>query len=164
LRGYIQSTSGKFLINLRVENPEDRLQVRTLNQQAFNQPVEADLVDKLRQTCSEYLSLVAEDGNLIVGHILFTPVVIEGAGRNLKGMGLAPMAVMPDRQRQGIGSMLVRRGVQILHDQGCPLVVVLGHPQYYLRFGSSRLKVSGFDRKNMDRPRAKAGQQGANQC
>jgi putative acetyltransferase len=123
------------MITIRIENQEDIFQVRTLNEQAFEQPGEANIVDTLRQTCPEYLSLVAEDGTIIVGHILFTPVVIEDSGRKVQGMGLAPMAVSPDRQRQGIGSLLVRGGLRILRDQGCPFVIVLGHPGYYPRFG-----------------------------
>jgi putative acetyltransferase len=70
-----------------------------------------------------------------VGHILFTPVAIEHAGRRVLGMGLAPMAVLPERQRQGLGSELVRRGLEILRERGCPFVVVVGHPEYYPRFG-----------------------------
>ncbi|MBU2623130.1 MAG: N-acetyltransferase, partial [Proteobacteria bacterium] len=102
---------------------------------AFEQPVEADIVDKLRQACPDFISLVAEDGKIIVGHILFTPVVIEESERKLQGMGLAPMAVMPERQRQGIGTKLIKRGLELLKEQGCPFVVVLGHPEYYPRFG-----------------------------
>jgi putative acetyltransferase len=96
--------------------------------------VEANLVDTLRGVCTESLSFVAEDDS-VVGHILFTPVVIESAGRKIFGMGLAPMAVRPDRQRQGIGSQLVTRGLDILRERGCPFVVVVGHPEYYPRFG-----------------------------
>jgi putative acetyltransferase len=126
------------VIDIRVERQEDRSQVRMLNELAFEQPVEADLIEKLRQTCPAFLSLVAEDGKIIVGHILFTPVLIEASGRNVEGMGLAPMAVMPDRQRQGIGSMLAKRGLEMLHEQRCPYVIVLGHPEYYPRFGFER--------------------------
>jgi putative acetyltransferase len=78
--------------------------------------------------------LVAED-DVVVGHILFTPVVIESGQRRVAGMGLAPMAVLPGRQREGIGSQLVKRGLDILRERGCPFVVVLGHPEYYPRFG-----------------------------
>ena len=123
------------MINIRIESQEDIRQVRILNEQAFEQPAEANVVDKLRQNCPEYLSLVAEDGKSIVGHILFTPAVIEDTTQRIKGVGLAPMAVMPDRQKQGIGSSLVERGLEILRKQGCPFIVVLGHPEYYPRFG-----------------------------
>jgi putative acetyltransferase len=118
---------------IRLERPEDSSQIRHVNELAFGQPAEADVVDKLRKACTEALSLVAEDGGAIVGHILFTPVVVEG--RLALGMGLAPMAVLPDRQRQGIGSQLVRRGLDNLRERGCPFVVVVGHPEYYPRFG-----------------------------
>jgi putative acetyltransferase len=74
----------------------------------------------------------------VVGHILFTPVVVESGARSVLGMGLAPMAVLPDRQRQGIGSELVRRGLDILRERRCPFVVVVGHPEYYPRFGFER--------------------------
>jgi putative acetyltransferase len=87
--------------------------------------------------------LVAED-DTIVGHVLFTPVVVESAGRRVLGMGLAPIAVLPDRQRQGIGSQLVRRGLDILLERGCPFVVVVGHPEYYPRFGFERASARGL--------------------
>ena len=122
------------MITIRPERPEDVSQVRHVNELAFGQSAEADLVDRLRQACTDTLSLVAED-DAVVGHILFTPVVVESAGRQVLGTGLAPMAVLPDRQRQGIGSQLVRRGLDILRERGCPFVVVVGHPEYYPRFG-----------------------------
>ena len=121
-------------MTIRPERSEDASRVRHVNELAFGQPMEADLVERLRQACTDSLSLVAED-DAVVGHILFTPVVIESAERRVLGMGLAPMAVLPGRQRQGIGSQLVRRGLDILHERGCPFVVVVGHPEYYQRFG-----------------------------
>jgi putative acetyltransferase len=123
-----------YVITIRPETPADAFRVRQVNELAFGQPLEADLVDKLRQTCEDSLSLVAEDAD-VVGHILFTPVVIEQPSRHVVGMGLAPMAVRPDRQRQGIGGQLVRRGLDILRERRCPFVVVVGHPEYYPRFG-----------------------------
>jgi putative acetyltransferase len=133
---------------IRPERPEDSPRIRQINELAFGKPAEADLVERLRQACADALSLVAEDG-VVVGHILFTPVVIEGDGQRIVGMGLAPMAVLPDRQRQGIGSQLVRRGLDILRQRGCPFVVVVGHPEYYPRFGfapaSRRALVSQWD-------------------
>jgi putative acetyltransferase len=122
------------VLTIRIERPEDASPVRLVNQLAFGQPVEADLVERLRQAGTDSLSLVAED-DMVVGHILFTSVVIESAGRRVLGLGLAPMAVVPDRQRQGIGSQLVKRGLAILRERGCPFVVVVGHPDYYPRFG-----------------------------
>ncbi|MHC4913213.1 MAG: GNAT family N-acetyltransferase [Planctomycetota bacterium] len=132
------------MVNIRIESQEDVHQVHILNEQAFEQPAEANIVDKLRQKCPEYLSLVAEDGKNIVGHILFTPVVIEDTHRKIQGMGLAPMAVIPERQKQGIGSRLVEKGLKILKKQNCPFVIVLGHPEYYPRFGFERASTYGL--------------------
>jgi putative acetyltransferase len=141
------------MIEVRVERPQDVSQVHTVNERAFARPAEADLVDELRRAFGDFLSLVAEDDEAqddeVVGHILFTPAVIgpaaiEGPGRSITGMGLAPMAVMPDRQRQGIGLALVKRGLEILRERGCPFVVVLGHPNYYPRFGFERASTHGL--------------------
>ena len=131
------------MITIRPERSEDASRVRHINELAFGQPTEADLVEKLRQACTNSLSLVAED-DTVVGHILFTPVVVESAGRRVLGMGLAPMAVLPDRQRQGIGSQLVRRGLDILRERHCPFVVLVGHPEYYPRFGFEPCSMHGL--------------------
>src|SRR5229473_3960586 len=130
-------------MTIRPERPEDASRVRHVNELAFGQSAEADLVQRLQQACTDSLSLVAED-DAVVGHILFTPVVVESAGRRVVGMGLAPMAVLPDRQRQGIGSQLVRRGLAILHEGRCPFVVVVGHPEYYPRFGFEPASMRGL--------------------
>lgn len=131
------------MITIRPERPEDASRVRHVNELAFGQLAEADLVERLRRACTDSLSLVAVD-DTVVGHILFTLVVVESAGRRVLGMGLAPMAVLPDRQRQGIGSQLVRRGLDILRERGCPFVVVLGHPEYYPRFGFEPASTHGL--------------------
>ena len=81
------------------------------------------------------LSLIALHGDQLIGHILFSPATIEGDHRVLEGMGLAPMSVLPDYQRKGIGSKLVRSGMDILEKNSCPFIIVLGHPHYYPRFG-----------------------------
>lgn len=124
------------MIRIRTEETKDIPQVRKINEQAFETLVEANIVDRLRQTCPNSLSLVAEDGNDIIGHILFSPAVITTPeGEKIEGMGLAPMAVAPARQRQGIGSQLVNRGIEILRKRGCLFIIVIGHPEYYPRFG-----------------------------
>lgn len=122
------------MTTIRPEESDDASQVRHVHERAFGTPAEANLVDTLRQSGGEALSLVAEDGS-VVGHILFTSVVIDGTEEPVVGMGLAPMAVLPERQRQGIGSQLVRHGLELLRERGCPFVVVVGHPEYYPRFG-----------------------------
>jgi len=122
-------------IRIRAERPGDIPAVRVVNGRAFEQFVEADLVDRLRAECPEAISLVAESEDQIVGHILFTPALLPGEGETLQGMGLAPMAVLPEHQREGIGSRLVEAGLHILREQSCPFVIVLGHPKYYPRFG-----------------------------
>jgi putative acetyltransferase len=130
-------------MTIRPERAADTPEVRRVHELAFGQPLEADLVDRLREACADALSLVAED-HVVVGHILFTPVIVQSAARRVLGMGLAPMAVLPDRQRQGIGSQLVTRGLDILRERGCPFVVVVGHPEYYPRFGFERASTHGL--------------------
>ncbi|HEY7180006.1 MAG TPA: N-acetyltransferase [Blastocatellia bacterium] len=122
-------------MTVRPEKPEDVPAIRVVNEQAFGRPAEADLVDALRRNGKATLSLVAEDNACIVGHILFSPVTIQSNETELIGIGLAPLAVIPERQNQGIGSMLVEEGLKRLREAGHRLVVVLGHPNYYPRFG-----------------------------
>ncbi|MHB8793041.1 MAG: GNAT family N-acetyltransferase [Thermoleophilia bacterium] len=140
----VRSNKGESVIGIRTERPEEVSQIREVNKQAFGQPTEADIVDRLRSNCSETLSLVAVDGEAIVGHILFTPVVVDGPDGKMTGMGLAPMAVLPERQRQGVGSRLVREGIKILGRRGCPFIIVLGHPAYYPRFGFEPAAAHGL--------------------
>ncbi|UCF19273.1 MAG: N-acetyltransferase [Gemmatimonadota bacterium] len=123
------------MISIRQERPEDVSFIRTVNEQAFGCPEEAQVVDALREACDDLLSLVAERDGQIVGHILFSPATVEAEQGVVHGMGLAPMAVLPGYQRQGIGSSLIRHGLALLRERGCPFVIVLGHPEYYPRFG-----------------------------
>ncbi|MCG8081121.1 MAG: N-acetyltransferase, partial [Candidatus Thiodiazotropha taylori] len=112
---------------------KDREAIHQLNSVAFDNGPEAMLVDKLRMGCEDYLSFVAVEEGSVIGHILFTPASMEDS--SAVGMGLAPMAVLPSHQGEGIGSRLVRYGLEYLRDAGCPFVIVLGHPDYYPRFG-----------------------------
>ena len=123
------------MIEIRKEQPQDIPTIHAVNKQAFGQLREADLVDTLRQNCNDLLSLVAVVGNEVVGHILFSSATVEGEETTVEGMGLAPMAVLPEYQRQGIGSELVRTGIARLAISDCAFVIVLGHAEYYPRFG-----------------------------
>ncbi len=127
--------AGGISITVRPELPTDVESVREVNLAAFEQPTEADLVDMLRRSCPEALSLVADVGGQVVGHILFTPARLATTDHIIMGMGLAPMAVLPSFQRRGIGSRLVDEGLQMLRSRRCPFVIVVGHPEYYPRFG-----------------------------
>ena len=123
------------MIEIREEQPRDILLIREVNMQAFGQVQEADIVDKVRRNCDDLLSLVGVAGNQVVGHTLFSPVLLKSEERTIGGMGLAPMAVLPEYQRQGIGSQLIRTGIARLARRRCPFIVVLGHAEYYPRFG-----------------------------
>lgn len=124
--------------------PEDVKAVRYVNQQAFGQKEEAEIVDKLRNRNVVTLSLVAIQGNQIVGHILFSPVIIESEHSNFEAIALAPMAVLPPYQRKGIGSQLVRASLKECQCLSHEIVVVLGHPNYYPRFGFIPAKSKGI--------------------
>lgn len=89
----------------------------------------------LRPVCEPQISLVAVEADQVIGHIFFSPVTIEGEGSTTSAMGLAPMAVLPEHQRRGVGSWLVREGLRECLRMGQTVVVVLGHPEYYPRFG-----------------------------
>lgn len=124
-------------VTIRPETAADHGEIRKANKKAFGGKSESKLVDAVRE--SEFfvpgLSLVAELGGKVVGHILFTPVRIVDGGKETPALALAPMCVLPDFQNRGIGSLLVRRGLEECARQGHALVVVLGHPGFYPRFG-----------------------------
>jgi putative acetyltransferase len=119
---------------VRDERPRDRDAVRAVNLAAFDTSAKADLVATLRGQAQPIVSLVAEVDGEIVGHILLSPVTLDGHPE-LRLMGLAPMAVAPAHQRQRIGSALVRAGLERCRQLDIGAVVVLGHPSYYPRFG-----------------------------
>jgi len=129
---------------VRDEKEQDQKAVHALNVAAFETAAEANLVDMLRAQAHPVISLVAEKNNTVVGHILFSPVSLSGHP-DLKIMGLAPMCVAPQHQRQGIGTALVRAGLARCRKSGFGAVVVLGHPEYYPRFGFLPAKRLGID-------------------
>ena len=132
------------MIEIRKEKQKDYDKIRIVNDQAFGQTDEGRIVDKLRESCKEIVSLVAVSDNEIIGHIFFSPVTIETQTGFIKGMGLAPMAVLPEFQNRGVGSMLVNEGLRIIENMSCPFVIVLGHETYYPRFGFERASKFGL--------------------
>ena len=127
-------------MRIRSETPADFNGIRRVNDLAFGGTDEARIVDGVRDSGGPFVSLVTDDGG-VVGHILFSPVSLDGRNDHLL-MGLGPVAVTPDRQRQAIGSGLVRAGLDACRRMGAGGVVVVGHPEFYPRFGFSR--ASGF--------------------
>ena len=119
---------------IREERPEDRAGVHAVEALAFGRNDEADLVDLLRAHGKATLSLVAEDGGQIVGHVLFSPGWIEGLQGHVPVEGMGPVAVLPERQRQGIGSAMIRAGLDWMRQAGHRLIIVEGDPRYYMRF------------------------------
>lgn len=132
------------MIAIRAEKTEDHESVRRINELAFGQPNEADLVDALRAKARPYISLVAIDDEQVVGCIFFSPVTVESEAGVFNAIGLAPLAVLPERQNQGIGSRLVREGLRECQRIGEEIVVVLGHPNYYPRFGFAPASSKGL--------------------
>ena len=122
-------------MNIRKEKDSDKEIIWKVNAEAFETEAEANLVNALRDSGNSFISLVAEKDEEIVGHILFTPVELIGDDSGLKLMGLAPMAVLPKFQKKSIGSQLVKTGKEICSTQGYDAIVVLGHPEYYPKFG-----------------------------
>jgi putative acetyltransferase len=122
-------------MNIREEEPSDIDKICEVNSDAFETETEANLVNALRSSGCTFISLIAETDNKLVGHILFTPVELTDNGNKLRILGLAPMAVLSQYQNKGIGSKLVKAGLEYCRSLGYDAVVVLGHPNYYPRFG-----------------------------
>lgn len=132
------------MTTIRFETPEDIPVIRSINERVFHVSAEAEIVDTLRNGRSDAVSLVAEEAGKVVGYLLFSPVMIEARDRCIQGMALAPMAVLPEHQCRGIGSMLLRRGLDILKGCAWPFVIVLGYPDFYSRFGFEPASLHGI--------------------
>jgi putative acetyltransferase len=113
----------------------DLAAIREIHAAAFGRADEADLALRVMSSAKPCVSLVAEEDGEIVGHVLFSPVSVDGHSFARPPMGLAPLAVTPDLQRGGVGSALSRAGLEACRALGAPFAVVLGHPSYYPRFG-----------------------------
>lgn len=122
-------------MNIRKEQPSDIEKIWDVNSEAFETDAEANLVNALRNSGCDYVSLVAETETKVVGHILFTPVELTGDENKLKLIGMGPMAVLSKYQNKGFGSELVEAGLEHCQSLGYDAVVVLGHPSYYPKFG-----------------------------
>ena len=135
------------MITVRPERIEDYTAIHEVHVLAFGREVEARLVESLRQSTNftPELSLVAVKNGRVVGHILFSPVIIETQKGAISAVALAPMGVRPKFQNQGIGSELVRQGLKECQLLGHKVVVVVGHPTYYPRFGFSSASAKGLE-------------------
>jgi putative acetyltransferase len=129
---------------IRREEPHDQAAIRHVNEQAFGGTGEASAIDALRNRGVVTLSLVAMIDDHVVGHLFFTPATIETTDHTWPALGLAPLAVLPEYQRQGIGSALMRVGLAECAQLGHERVIVLGHPEYYPRFGFQRASLYGI--------------------
>ncbi len=132
-------------LNVRSASSPDRARIRQLIAEAFPTDAESTLVDRLYDGDFVRVSLVADVGVRIVGQILFSGLVVETAWGSLSALALAPLCVHPEYQRRGIGSELLRRGLDHCRDAGHAIVFVLGDPKFYGRFGFSHALAARFD-------------------
>ncbi|MDE0185340.1 MAG: N-acetyltransferase [Candidatus Poribacteria bacterium] len=132
------------MTEIRDEQQEEVQEIRQVIVAALGGEVEANIVETLRYRNKSSVALVAVSVNKIVGHIMFSPVTIGLAPREFRGVGLAPLSVLPEFQGQGIGSMLTREGLKRCTMAGFDMAVVLGNHSYYSRFGFERADIYGL--------------------
>ncbi len=123
------------IVTIREESKNDFSAIKQTNDKAFGQSKEGKVIDKIRKSDSQMLSLVAEINNTIVGHIFYSTAEIMHNDESIVGMGLAPIAVLPEYQKQGIGKRLINESLNIIKAQSVPFIIVLGHEDYYPKFG-----------------------------
>ena len=132
------------MASIRREKTADIPDIHRVNEAAFKQKTEADIVDALRSRGALTVSLVAVLDGHLVGHIAFSPVTVKSSNADFTAIGLGPMAVLPEHQRHGIGSQLVQTGLEACRELGYDFAVVVGHPNYYPRFGFTPGKAKGL--------------------
>jgi putative acetyltransferase len=122
-------------VRIRAETPADLQAIREINAQAFGQELEADLVDAIRASDRfvPQLSLVAEEGDQLVGHVLLSYVDLEPGTHQILQLG--PLAVRPPRQGRGVGTALMTEALRLAEERAEPMVMIEGDPAYYGRFG-----------------------------
>src|SRR5262249_47390295 len=132
---------------IRSETVDDAADIRAIHTLAFGRDNEARLVDALRAEpgFDPALSLVAIADGHAVGHILFSPILIRASHSSVPALALAPLAVRPEFQNHSVGSTLVRAGLEECRRLGHTVVVVVGHPHYYPRFGFSSARAAGLE-------------------
>ncbi len=132
----------KHEVNLREATGDDRAAIRDLTTRAFGREDEARIIDGLEAQGASYLQVVAELDGRIVGHVVFYNLGVFG---KLGAIGLGPMSVDPWVQREGIGQTMARFGLAVCQKAGVPIVFVLGHPEYYPKFGFSTEAAREFE-------------------
>ena len=132
------------MVEIREEQAGEYQEIRQVIVAAFGGDIEANLVELLRDRNKAPVALIAVSDNKIVGHVMFSPVTITLAPKAFRAVGLAPLSVLPEFQRQGIGSTLAREGLKKCATAGFEMAVVLGSSYYYPRFGFSRASLHGL--------------------
>lgn len=145
--GVVRAPLSDGMLHIRAETEGDYPAIRDINTRAFERDDEARLVEAIRQSPAfvSELSLVALSERRLVGHILFSRVRIRTAEQAVAALALAPLAVRPEWQRQGVGTALVWRGLEECRRFGHQIVVVVGHARYYPRFGFSPARPEGIE-------------------
>jgi len=135
------------MVVIRPEIKKDYPAIYEVNKLAFRRDAEARLVERLRNSSGfiPELSLVALTGGRVVGHVMFSMISIESPALSVPSLGLAPIAVLPDYQKRGIGSQLVRKGIYEARRLGHKIVIIVGHPAYYPRFGFTPAAEKGLN-------------------
>jgi putative acetyltransferase len=135
-------TENPARVRICAETPSDRKAIAQLNDRAFGGTFESELIDRLRADGLVAASLVAEDEGRMIGHILLSRLDVTAGKRKLNALALVPMAVSPEWQRQGIGSALMRAAIEAARNAQADVIVVLGHPAFYPRFGFSAARAA----------------------